>query len=107
MSEQGNANLSGGAIYGSAVGTNHGTINIELPLERRETPDRVAQATALLAQLPLDDVPSVAPLPNGSRMRLPRNATFVGRTQELVQLAALLSSGRTSAIATGIGGIAT
>jgi tetratricopeptide (TPR) repeat protein len=67
-------------------------------------------AQALLDQLPLDRLPVVAPLPNGSRMPLSRNPLFVGREADLKQLAAMLKSGGTAAsgqiaAATGLGGI--
>jgi tetratricopeptide (TPR) repeat protein len=62
------------------------------------------------ASIPLDTVPPVAPLPPGSRMRLPPNPQFVGREEELKTLARLLQAGSTAAIgpiaaATGLGGI--
>lgn len=67
-------------------------------------------ATAKLAELPLDHVPEVAPLPDGSRMLLRNNPLFVGREEELLHLASLLKGGETVAVgqiaaATGIGGV--
>jgi tetratricopeptide (TPR) repeat protein len=65
-----------------------------------------------LAALPLRTLPNPAPLPAGSRMPLSRNPLFVGRTQDLLALAALLKHGQTTAVyqvetaaATGLGGI--
>jgi tetratricopeptide (TPR) repeat protein len=72
--------------------------------------ERLAAATARLAELPLDAVPEPAALPPGSRMGLARNALFVGREADLKALAAALKSGETAAVgqiaaATGLGGI--
>jgi tetratricopeptide (TPR) repeat protein len=71
---------------------------------------KVDDAPPPSSALPLDTVPPVAPLPPGSRMRLPPNPQFVGREEELKTLARLLHTGSTAAIgpiaaATGLGGI--
>jgi len=60
--------------------------------------------------MPLDRVPTPAPLPVGSMMPLPANPLFVGREDDLVTLAKALALGGTAAIgqtaaATGLGGI--
>ncbi|WP_129626247.1 FxSxx-COOH system tetratricopeptide repeat protein [Candidatus Oscillochloris fontis] len=65
---------------------------------------------AILASMPLDTIPDVAPLPFGSRMPFSRNPHFVGRGDDLRWLAAMLKEGVTAAIgqvavATGLGGI--
>lgn len=67
----------------------------------------VQAAQALLATLPLDVVPAVALLPTHSRMPFSANPLFVGRTANLMALAATLYAGQTTVIAaaTGIGGI--
>ena len=70
----------------------------------------LAAANELLATLPLDDVPSPAPLPPGSRLPHARNPLFVGRERDLSRLATVLKGGGTAAIgqiaaATGLGGI--
>ncbi|HVF59673.1 MAG TPA: tetratricopeptide repeat protein [Thermoanaerobaculia bacterium] len=70
----------------------------------------LAAAEGLLASLPLDDVPSPAPLPPGSHLPHARNPLFVGREPDLRRLAAVLRGGGTAAIgqiaaATGLGGI--
>jgi tetratricopeptide (TPR) repeat protein len=64
-------------------------------------------AQRLLAALPLDSIPDVAPLPPGSRMPLAANPLFVGRADDLKALAAALKTGTTTTIAatTGMGGI--
>ncbi len=72
----------------------------------------LAAAERLLASLPLDTIPTSAPLPPGSRMPLSANPLFVGRVADLKALAATLKGGGTAAIgqvqiaaATGLGGI--
>ncbi len=72
--------------------------------------DRLAQAEARLAAMPLDVVPAPAALPAGSHMPLARNALFVGREADLKALALALKAGETAAVgqiaaATGLGGI--
>ncbi|HEY0604685.1 MAG TPA: FxSxx-COOH system tetratricopeptide repeat protein [Herpetosiphonaceae bacterium] len=69
-----------------------------------------ARAEVPLAPLPLDTVPPPAPLPPTSRMPLRHNPLFVGREEELRDLARVLKTGDTAAIgqiaaATGLGGI--
>jgi hypothetical protein len=69
-----------------------------------------ADAEGRLAELPLDEIPPIAPLPPGSRMPLSPNPLFVGREADLNTLAAALKGGETAAIgqiaaATGMGGI--
>ena len=68
---------------------------------------RLRARMALLAALPVDVVPVVAPLPLGSRMPLSPNPLFVGRDQDLQQLARTIGAGRMAAVAaaTGLGGI--
>jgi TIR domain len=68
------------------------------------------EAEALLAQLPLEEVPAPGPLPPGSRVRYPVNPLFVGREEELRWLAGVLKAGGSAAVgqiaaATGYGGI--
>ena len=58
----------------------------------------------ILSHLPLDHIPHLASLPAGSRMPLSRNSAFVGRIQELKQIARATKEGNTIAI-TGLGGI--
>jgi hypothetical protein len=72
--------------------------------------ERLAQAEARLAAMPLDVVPPPASLPAGSRMPLARNPLFVGRDADLKALARALKAGETAAVgqiaaATGLGGI--
>jgi tetratricopeptide (TPR) repeat protein len=69
-------------------------------------------AQAKLAELPLDDVPAdPAPLPPGSRpIPFRPNPLFVGRVEEMKQVAAWMKGGGTTAIgqvgvASGMGGI--
>src|SRR5215470_3261793 len=70
----------------------------------------LADAQALLASLPTDALPPRAPLPTGSRMPLAPNPLFVGRGDELLQVAAALKGGDTVALgqvvaSTGLGGL--
>src|SRR5215472_15644132 len=74
-------------------------------------PVGVTDAEALLASMPTDTVPRRRPLPTGSRMPLAPNPLFVGRGDELLQVAAAL--GRADATvalgqvvaSTGLGGL--
>jgi len=62
-------------------------------------------AIAAAAQpLPTDALPPYAPLPTGSLLPLHRNPLFIGRTTELLALAAALAAGDTAVI-TGMGGL--
>jgi tetratricopeptide (TPR) repeat protein len=79
------------------------------------TPAPVDAATLLaartrLAQLPVDTIPDMANLPEGSRMPFGRNPHFVGREADLKALAKALKTGETASIgrvvaSTGLGGI--
>jgi tetratricopeptide (TPR) repeat protein/transcriptional regulator with XRE-family HTH domain len=66
---------------------------------------------ALLASLPTEALPDRAPLPVGSRMPLAPNPLFVGRGDELLQVARALRGGRTTVAlgqvvaSTGLGGL--
>jgi tetratricopeptide (TPR) repeat protein len=75
-------------------------------------PPSLAEAERRLAELPLDDIPGLAPLPPGSRMPFSPNPLFVGREEDFKTLAKCLKGGETVAIgqvqiaaATGLGGI--
>src|SRR5690349_6180308 len=57
------------------------------------TSPNLATAQERLDSLPLDTVPDLAPLPPGSRMPLSRNPLFIGRTDDLMRLAATLKGG--------------
>ncbi|MCC6455611.1 MAG: tetratricopeptide repeat protein [Caldilineaceae bacterium] len=64
------------------------------------------------ALLPMGQLPPPGPLPTGSVMPLSRNPHFVGREQDLLELARALNNGQTAAVsqvgtaaATGLGGI--
>jgi len=98
---------------------NIANLTITLPLPPPAA-DPLATAEALLATLPLNEIPDPAPLPSGSRMPLRPNPFFTGRADELKTLAAALlglpspaagggggGEGRPPAIAltTGIGGV--
>ncbi len=74
------------------------------------SPTAIEAAHQLLATLPLDTIPTLTPLPLGSRMPFNHNPLFVGRAEDLRLLAVTLKSGSTAAIgqiaaATGLGGI--
>jgi Domain of unknown function (DUF4062) len=76
-----------------------------------EAPARLARAQALLASLPTDALPPYAPLPAGPRMPFRPNPLFVGRGEELRQVAATLRGGDTTVAlgqvvaSTGLGGL--
>lgn len=78
----------------------------------RPAPVSAAHAEQRLAALPLDIIPPPQVLPPGSRMPFGRNPLFVGREEDLKQLAQVLKGGETIAIGqvetaatTGLGGI--
>src|SRR2546430_7660484 len=54
------------------------------------TPIGATDAECLLGSMPTDVLPGRAPLPPGSRMPLASNPLFVGRGEELLQVAAAL-----------------
>ncbi|MEZ4866738.1 MAG: tetratricopeptide repeat protein [Caldilineaceae bacterium] len=64
----------------------------------------LAAARAQLAALPLDHIPAIATLPAGSRMPFSPNPLFVGRTEELRQLAAWIKGGETVSVSQNMGG---
>jgi len=76
-----------------------------------DAPARLAEAQALLASMPIDALPERAPLPTGSRMPLAPNPLFVGRGDELLQVASALRGGDTTVAlgqvvaSTGLGGL--
>lgn len=73
--------------------------------QKREPIDQTA-ALALLADLPIDQVPLPSyDLPAGSRISRLHSKHFVGREQDLLALAAQLKAGGVSVISTGIGGM--
>ena len=92
----------------NAYAADHSTavVNV-LPPSPAPSRDEIAAARALLNRMPVDVVPEVGSLPAGSRMLLAPNPLFVGRTDELRQLALLLREGEVTALvaATGMGGI--
>src|SRR5437899_116480 len=114
----GSVSISGGTVHGPAVGVNQGTVTYTHeehhhpapPTPEERAAAQLVAAQKLLASLPLDALPDVAPLPPGSRMPLSRNPLFVGRVDDMHALAATLKGGGTAAIgpitaATGLGGI--
>jgi transcriptional regulator with XRE-family HTH domain len=66
---------------------------------------------SLLASIPTDDLPDRAPLPPGSRIPLAPNPLFVGRGEELLDVAKALRGGDTTVAlgqvvaSTGLGGL--
>lgn len=68
------------------------------------TPEALAVMKARLAELPLDVLPSITTVPAGSRLKYSPNTCFVGREEDLKELARYLKVGKT-VIATGMGGI--
>jgi hypothetical protein len=78
--------------------------------EAEEDARPLSKEMQLLAALPLETIPEVAPLPRRSRMPLSPNPLFVGREDDLMALAKTLKVGGTAAVgqiaaATGLGGI--
>ncbi len=75
--------------------------------------DKGESGAETLAQLPVDEIPEPSPLPPGSRMPLASNPSFVGREDELRELARLFKVGGAAAVtatgsvaaATGLGGL--
>jgi hypothetical protein len=59
-----------------------------------DAPAQLAAAQALLASMPADVLPDPAPLPHGSRMPLAPNPLFVGRGDELLQVAGHRAAGK-------------
>jgi transcriptional regulator with XRE-family HTH domain len=81
---------------------------------RHVSPDaqvELADAKTLLASMPTDTLPPRSPLPAGSRMPLASNPLFVGRGDELLQVASALRGGDTTVAlgqvvaSTGLGGL--
>src|SRR5258708_23163367 len=76
-----------------------------------DAPARLAEAQALLASMPTGVVPPRGPWPVGSRVPLAPNPLFVGRGEELVQIATALRGGDTTVAlgqvvaSTGLGGL--
>lgn len=75
-------------------------------------PEFISRAQEKLSELPLEEVPPVGNLPDGSRPGYARYPHFVGRNEDLKSLASNLKAGNTAAIgqrhiaaATGLGGI--
>jgi hypothetical protein len=97
----GNAVVGSG---GSATVTNHHHYYREDAAAPRDA------AARRLDDLPLDHLPEPGPLAPGSRLPWQRNPNFVGRDDELLELAATLKAGGAtvigqSAAVTGLGGI--
>ncbi|MEW8496200.1 MAG: tetratricopeptide repeat protein, partial [Candidatus Thiodiazotropha taylori] len=72
--------------------------------------EKLAKAHDLLASLPVDTIPEASPLPLGSRVLFNHNPLFVGRQQDLMELAQIMVKGGVAAVgqlvaATGLGGI--
>jgi tetratricopeptide (TPR) repeat protein/transcriptional regulator with XRE-family HTH domain len=81
------------------------------PGSRRDASIAPAEAEALVASIPTDALPPRAPLPPGSRMPLAPNPLFVGRSDDLLLIAAALRGGDTTVAlgpvvaSTGLGGL--
>ncbi|MCB0145117.1 MAG: tetratricopeptide repeat protein, partial [Caldilineaceae bacterium] len=101
----------GNDVVGVAVGKNiTQTIHYHHVKPQPVTGEILKAATVKLADLPLDQIPTVATLPAGSQMPFSHNPLFVGREEELRSLATVLKGGQTAAVgqtaaATGMGGI--
>lgn len=100
-----------GSYIAQVIGSGTAIVNVYQQTSLRPIdPDELAKAQQRLASLPLDDIPASAPLPSDSRMPFSPNPLFVGREEELKELAKILKGEQTAAIgqiaaATGLGGI--
>ncbi|MDL1969150.1 MAG: hypothetical protein LWW97_11595 [Deltaproteobacteria bacterium] len=84
--------------------------NYNIPLPPKIAPEELNRALNKLESLPTDQIPEINTLPSSSRMPFIPNHLFVGRQQDLIQIAKALKGGQTVAIsqivvATGMGGI--
>ncbi|MCG7968998.1 MAG: hypothetical protein JAY63_20625, partial [Candidatus Thiodiazotropha taylori] len=80
------------------------------PDEQHQFEASLNQAKEKLTALPTDTIPEVSPLPLGSRLLFNHNPLFVGREQNLMELAQTMVKGGVAAVgqlvaATGLGGI--
>ncbi|MCG7904800.1 MAG: tetratricopeptide repeat protein [Candidatus Thiodiazotropha weberae] len=80
------------------------------PDEQRQFEASLNQAKEKLTALPTDTIPEASPLPPGSRLLFYHNPLFVGREQNLMELAQIMVKGGVAAVgqlvaATGLGGI--
>ncbi len=91
--------INDGTFHGNVIGYQE----THLPPPPRPMP--LDKALALLAELPLDTIPEPQTLPNPHRLPFPSNSLFVGRTDDLRQIAAQLKAGGALAVTTGIGGV--
>ena len=86
--------LNRGSTFGQTIGENneiHQHFYGTGPrLTRPTTPADIEAAQRKLAQLPLDVIPEVAPIPPGSRILFSHNPHFVGRQDNLQTLATAL-----------------
>ena len=108
-SPQQNTSIAGNARVGSVVtfGTVTGDVNFWVATPPSE--DELARASRLLEELPLDTIPDRLRLP-AARASYSDHKLFVGRADDLRELARVLKSGGTAAIgqtavASGMGGI--
>ena len=98
-------------MSGQALGDKYGIDTAHIYLPPPPAPDLLAAAQARLAEMPLDAIPDVGPLPTPHRMSLSRNPMFVGRDDDLRSLARALKGEQSVAAigqaiaATGMGGI--
>ncbi len=113
------ANRSGGVdikavgaahVGGDVVGRDKIVTIYQSVAVQRVDEEMLAAARATFARLPVDGLPEAAALPLGSRMPFARNPLFVGRKENLQELAQIIKGGSTAAIgqiaaATGLGGI--
>ena len=68
-------------------------------VQPQEVDDAILKgAQQRLSELPEEDVPDPAALPQGSRMAFAHNPLFVGREQDLRSLARKLKGGKSAAI---------
>jgi tetratricopeptide (TPR) repeat protein len=98
----------GATVNNRGIIAGRDVINVALPRAEPLTPERLAEALALLDALPTGDddpIPEPQALSVPHRIELVSNPYFVGRDDELRQLARTLKDGQTCAVTTGIGGV--
>ena len=101
---------SEGSFNAQAAEGGHASVSVYQLPPLQVDPDRARKAHSLFETMPLDRVPTPAPLAAGSHMPLRDNPLFVGREADLKALALTLKGGGKAAIgqvaaATGLGGI--
>ncbi|ABX07776.1 hypothetical protein Haur_5148 (plasmid) [Herpetosiphon aurantiacus DSM 785] len=109
FASNGTVAITNSVIHGPVAGINFGTMQSIIQM-LPEPIDPLPAALAALAAIPLDHVPQPrSDLPHASRLPFEASPHFVGREDELKQLAAAIGTAQPAvvmpAVATGLGGI--